>query len=178
MFAAVEYPGYVCEELTPHGNQYLTSSVPSEHNVKTHALAVLDTLQSQWPDVPVICVGRSLGCGVALWLSTVRNVSGLLLLAPYLSIMRVGVRWSLPFVDIFDNALIAHKCQSKNIIIVHSEDDPVIPIQHSQELVQKLTQVCSHVKLLHRRDDGHEAPYLESTKFVNKILFHLGLILS
>lgn len=186
MFVAVEYPGYVCKEEDdddeqqplPNDRDRTTPTTPSEHSIKSHAVAVFDTLRAQWPDVPIVCAGFSLGSGVALWLSTVRNVSGLLLLAPYLSIMRVGIQWSLPFVDIFDNVLIANKCQCTNVVIVHSEDDPVIPIEHSYELFTRLSRVCSHVKLLQRQNDGHETPYLTSPKFVNTILFNLGLVLS
>lgn len=172
-FIAVEYPGYVCEELTPR-DKYWDSESPTEDDIKQHALSVFDRCQQKWPHVPVVCMGRSLGCGVSLWLSTVRNVRGLLLLAPYLSIMRVGVGWSLPFADIFDSTLIAHKCRAQNVVIVHSEDDPVIPIQHSEVLARQMTH-CSYIKLLRRSKDGHEARYMKNARYVRKLMYHLGM---
>jgi len=175
-FFAVEYPGYVCEELTPQ-SKYWESATPTEDDIKQHAAAVYDRVHTMWPNVPIICVGRSLGCGVALWLASTRTVHAVLLLAPYLSIMRVGIGMSIPYMDIFDNLYIAPSCRAQNVVIVHSKDDPVIPIGHSEQLIQQLHQ-CAYTKLIRRNTSGHGAKYLRNPTFVEHLLEHLGVKVS
>jgi len=67
---------------------YLKSTgKPSEKNLFNDALKIFDTYGS---DKKVILIGRSLGTGVATYLASKRNVSGLVLITPYDSIASIA----------------------------------------------------------------------------------------
>lgn len=170
-FVAVEYPGYVCEDQTLV-NQYHDAfrfARPSESAIMTHVCAVYDRLRRLYPCAQFATLGRSIGCGPAIQLSVLRPVAYMCLLAPYLSIMRVGLGWTVPYIDIFDNVFYAPQSTARHVVIVHSEDDNVIPVAHSEQLIKHFVQ-CDTKEFIRRYHDGHDAAYMRDIAFVKDIL--------
>jgi esterase/lipase len=127
----VNYPGY--------GG---SSGSPTETTLTQSARAVYEYVSARHSSVAV--VGRSLGTGVAVKLSSEYAVSHLVLISPYDSIANVASKY-YPFFpsslikDKFDSASLASKIRAKTLIIMAS-DDIIIPISHSQRLIEALNQ--------------------------------------
>jgi fermentation-respiration switch protein FrsA (DUF1100 family) len=88
----------------------------------------------------IISFGQSLGAAVATHLATRRQVAGVVLEAPFPSASRVArkVFWFLPGVSLlahgqFDTQAWLKKIHTP-ILIVHCDQDPVIPFQFGQEV--------------------------------------------
>jgi pimeloyl-ACP methyl ester carboxylesterase len=83
--------------------------------------------------------GRSLGSGVAVQLAAQRPVAGVILVAPFDSLMEVGKRL-YPFLPVdwmlkhrFDSAALAPKMKTPLLCIVASHDE-IIPAEHAKRL--------------------------------------------
>lgn len=89
----------------------------------------------------IILYGESLGSGVAVRLATERQVAGVVLDAPYTSIVKVAAR-SYPFLPV--RLLLADRYESEKyiaqvhapLLILHGERDAVIPVAMGRELFQ------------------------------------------
>ncbi len=134
----VNYPGY--------GG---STGSPSETTITQSAQDVYKYVSARHPAVAV--VGRSLGTGVAVKLASDYGVSHLVLISPYDSIANVASKY-YPFFprclikDKFDSVSVASKINAKTLIIM-AQDDDIIPIRHSQYLLEVLkhTQPISKV---------------------------------
>jgi hypothetical protein len=127
----VNYPGY--------GG---SSGAPTETTITQSARAVYEYVSARHPSVAV--VGRSLGSGVAVKLASEYAVSHLVLISPYDSIANIASKY-YPFFpsslikDKFDSASLGSKMRAKTLIIM-AGDDIIIPISHSQRLIETLNQ--------------------------------------
>lgn len=126
---AAEYRGY-------SGN----SGSPSEKGLFTDGRAALDWLLARGIDpADIVLVGNSLGSGVAVELARTFPARALILIAPFKS-MADTARYSYPYVpvdyllqDRFDNIGKIAEVASP-ILIIHGENDGLIPIRHAQDL--------------------------------------------
>jgi fermentation-respiration switch protein FrsA (DUF1100 family) len=88
----------------------------------------------------IILYGESLGTGVAVRLATERPAAGLILDAPYTSIVEIAAR-GYPFLPV--RYLLKDRYESKTyiaqvhmpLLILHGERDPVIPVAMGRELL-------------------------------------------
>ena len=134
----VNYPGY--------GG---STGSPSETTITQSARDVYDYVSARHTAVAV--VGRSLGTGVAVKLASEYRVSHLVLISPYDSIANVASKY-YPFFprslikDKFDSVSLASEISAKTLIIM-ARDDYMIPISHSQRLLEALkrTQPISKI---------------------------------
>ena len=85
--------------------------------------------------------GRSLGSGVAVQLAALRPVAGVILVAPFDSLVEVGKR-HYPFLPVnwllkhrFDSMALAPKMKVPLLCIV-ATDDEIIPAEHAKRLYQ------------------------------------------
>lgn len=87
--------------------------------------------------------GRSIGTGPAIWLSTQILTSKLILIHPFSSILEVvtGINNTksiynsiLEPLNLFDNFKKINNTKSKQILIIHAKDDPLINYNHSKKL--------------------------------------------
>lgn len=114
---------------------------PTEQNLFADALFVYDRIVSQYQSVSVI--GRSLGSGVAVYLSAHRDVEKLVLITPYDSIAEVAQSHYPMFPT---RHLVRDKFESINlaaditipVLIMSAEHDPVVPNIHTERLLEKL----------------------------------------
>ncbi len=121
---ASEYRGYA-------GNP----GAPSERGLVADGAATVAWIQRRYPDSPVVLWGESLGTGVAVRLAAARprDFSGVILDAPFTSLVEAGAR-QFPWVPV--RTLIRHRFDSLSrmsrltlpVLVVHGEADAVVPV--------------------------------------------------
>ena len=110
---------------------------PSESALVADAIRWYDEMAKQYQQIRLF--GRSLGSGVAVQLAAQRPTAGVILVAPFDSLVEVGKR-HYPFLPVdlmlkhrFDSVALAPKIRAPLLCIVAMSDD-IIPAAHSQRL--------------------------------------------
>jgi pimeloyl-ACP methyl ester carboxylesterase len=118
-----EYAGY-----GPRHAEY-----PSAESMRRDIIALYDYLQGE----NVYVFGHSIGTGPAAWLASQRaDLAGCILQSPYTTIGDiVKEKWWLPCPAIFDN-LTAIQNTRAPLLLIHGEDDTLIPVTHSVRLAE------------------------------------------
>mmetsp|Transcript_902 Transcript_902/g.2164 ORF Transcript_902/g.2164 Transcript_902/m.2164 type:complete len:369 (+) Transcript_902:180-1286(+) len=125
----VEYPGYGICPGTASENSLLKAA---------HAAFRFVSEQLRWPAEDVIIMGRSLGAAVASQLAARVTCNGLILVAPFASLVEaahhhVGVLARVLSNDVFNNR--DHICKvSAPTLIVHGKNDTVVPCSQGRQL--------------------------------------------
>ena len=120
----------------------LSQGIISEKNMFSDALEVYDKLITN-PNIDannVIVIGRSIGTGVATYLSSQRETKATILITPYESMIDVAQE-KYPFVPI--GLLIKHPFKSNEyatsittpVLALISKNDQIIPIKHAYNLL-------------------------------------------
>lgn len=131
---------------------YLKSTgKPSEKNLFSDALKIFDTFGK---NKKVIVIGRSLGTGVATYLSSRRKVDGLVLITPYDSIASIA-KDNYPIFPI--GLLLKNKFEStkymahvKNLVaLIEVKGDTTVTHKHFAELQASIVNLSSIVSLEH-----------------------------
>lgn len=119
---------------------------PSEQGLYSDARSVLDWLnQTGVSDDKILVYGESLGSGVATQIATERELRGVLLAAPYTSIADLA-KQDYPWLPV--DLLLKHRFDSidkidqvsEPLVVLHSEDDYVIPYHLGKQLFQAANQ--------------------------------------
>ena len=115
-----------------------SSGAPSEHALNDDALLWYD-YAAKLGSEQIFAFGRSLGSGVAVHLAAERALAGVILAAPFDSMVAVGKR-HYPFLPVglllkhrFDSAALAPQIRAPLLCIVATHDD-VIPPSHAKRL--------------------------------------------
>lgn len=122
-----------CFDYTGYG---LATGRPSEKACYDDILAAYKHLVDERGISPetIIVYGRSLGSGPAVELSSKVPVGGLVLISPFMSLLRIvkNVKYSTKF-DMFRSVdkIAQVKCP---ILYVHGEQDTLVPVEHSYQL--------------------------------------------
>jgi pimeloyl-ACP methyl ester carboxylesterase len=110
---------------------------PSEKALVEDALRWYDRMSSQYEKIYTF--GRSLGSGVAVQLAAERPIAGVILVAPFDSLVELGKRY-YPFLPVswmlrhrFDSVALAPKIAAPLLCIVATADE-IIPAEHSKRL--------------------------------------------
>jgi len=110
---------------------------PSEKALTEDALRWYDQMSQQYKTIHLF--GRSLGSGVAVQLAAQRPVAGVILVAPFDSLVEVG-KHHYPFLPVnwmlrhrFDSVALAPTIKAPLLCIV-ATDDEIIPAVHSKRL--------------------------------------------
>jgi len=128
-----------------------SSGTPSEEDIQRDALALFDKAREEHSDIAV--VGRSLGSGVAVRLSSQRPASRLVLITPYDSIANIAadhypyfpVRWLLR--DKYDSWKYASKITIPTSIIA-AENDQVIPRASTERLFTRFGKGVASMRVI------------------------------
>lgn len=126
-----EYPGYGGD-----------GSTPGEKIILEKALELVTHIQGGAKDnLPIYLLGESLGTGVATWVSTQKQVSGLILISAYTAIVDVA-RHHYPWLPV--RYLLKHQFQASvwagrtrtPAILFHGIDDDIIPVEFARRQVK------------------------------------------
>ncbi len=122
---AYDYPGY--------GQ---SSGSPSEGSCERAVQSSWDHLiQSGVPASSIVIVCRSVGGGPGVWLAAHEKAAGLALISPFTSAFRVPIPFPLFPRDRFTN-LKRIRTISTPLLVIHGENDEVIPVSHGRKLVE------------------------------------------
>ena len=123
-----------------------SSGSPSESGMYTDARAVFDWLETnELPAGKLYLYAESLGTGVAAQLGTEREFGGIMFAAPYSSIAAMA-KADYPWLPV--DSLLNHRFDSidkikditEPMVVMHSEDDAVIPYRFGIELFEAATE--------------------------------------
>jgi pimeloyl-ACP methyl ester carboxylesterase len=131
---------------------------PSEEAIAGDALALFDQVSASHPQIAV--VGRSLGSGVAVRLASQRQVTQLILVTPYNSLVEIAARqypwvpvqWLLK--DRFESGKYAAHISVPTLLLVAS-DDEVIGRDSSQRLLSNFPEGVATLRVV--PDSGHNS---------------------
>jgi hypothetical protein len=112
---------------------------PSEVGLIRDALAAYDFAIARYPAERIVLWGESLGTGVAVALAVGRKIGGMILDAPFTSIVDVGAA-AYPFVPV--RLLITDRFHSDErigrvkapLLVLHGELDRIVPIAFGEKL--------------------------------------------
>ncbi len=122
---AYDYPGYGHSKGTP-----------SEASSQRSIAAVSKHLsESGTPDSSIVIVGRSVGSGPSIWLASEIKAKAIILISPFTSAFNVAFPLPFPILprDRFPNLKRIQKIKTP-LLIIHGENDEVIPFSHGQKL--------------------------------------------
>ena len=123
-----------------------STGTPSEVGMYVDARAVFDWLETkQLPAENIYIYAESLGTGVAAQLGTERDFAGIIFAAPYTSIAAMA-KADYPWLPV--DSLLNHRFDSitkiqeitEPMVVMHSEDDAVIPYRFGIELFEAATE--------------------------------------
>jgi uncharacterized protein len=152
---------------------------PGEKALKSDALFVLDTLESEGRISlsKTIILGRSLGTGVATYVAANRGIQGLILVSPFNSIEAIAsdiyfylpVRWLIrhPFrsIDHVDSIRVS-------TLIIKAETDRVVPAQYSDALIEAWAGPLQVVQL-----KGTNHNYIQTGEYVKSVGDFVGRVI-
>lgn len=143
---------------------------PSESGLVADATALYDHLRPRHPEISVI--GRSLGSGVAVQLASVREVSRLVLVTPFDSLVNVA-RAHFPYLpvglllrDRFESASRVAAVDADTLIVIAGSDE-IIPRARSDVLVEAFPAAQARVFVLEgarHNDIDLDPQYLEQLR--------------
>ena len=146
---------------------------PSEQALVADALQWYDQFKEA---ERVYVFGRSLGSGIAVQLAAQRPVAGVILVAPFDSLVEVGKRL-YPFLPVdwmlkhrFDSAALAPKMKAPLLCIVASHDE-IIPAEHAKRLYDAWGGPKQWIGLEgagHNSTDGAVNYWPSITRFLNE----------
>lgn len=140
-----------------------SAGAPSEKVNVADALEVYDAVRASGvPPSKIVVYGESLGTGVAIQVAAQREVGGVILDAPYTSIVDLAAlhypylpaRWLMT--DRYETLQSAGQVTAP-VLIVHGESDDVIPVEMSQRVAAALK---GPVKVATFPGAGHSDHYL------------------
>lgn len=154
----------------------------TNQNMIEDASAGYSFLQGRYPSERIIVWGTSLGSHVALHLAVTHTIHALILLSPYSTLHNLYEDMTVPRVFLSEplkaltmewnrqttNLRLAKKVKCKTIV-VHSQDDDLIPIRHSRLVHEKLNK---HVEREFVDIKGpHDGPVFTPTQFKRILKF-------
>lgn len=129
-----------------------SSGSPSQEAFFSDALFIYDRIKKRHQSIDLI--GRSLGTGVTVYLSTQRVVNKMALVTPYDSVRSIAQKryplYPMDFLlrDTYDVQSFIPDIKAKYRLILLAEDDKVIPAFHSDRLIENLPFKNLEVKTL------------------------------
>ena len=158
----IQHRREMLDRLLPDRPVYLVSyrgygasgGVPSEAALLGDALALFDEVRSRHPNQPIAVIGSSLGSGVASYVASQRDVSQLVLIAPFDSLAAVArvhypalpIRWILR--DRFDS-IDRLRGYEGDVMVIRAALDTVVPPANTNRLIAALGKPPKVVDLPH-----------------------------
>lgn len=143
---AIDFPGYG----TSDGQS-------SESALVSAGKAAFEWLATEFPRNPKVIMGWSLGAGVALQVAAEEQPDGLIALSPWSSLPEAAAdhypRWVVGLVvDEKYNSIEAARSVKCPVLVIHGEQDELIPVDHSQRIAASLKGTVQYMRVF---DAGH-----------------------
>jgi len=149
-----------------------SSGTPTEaHNVADARLAYGALVHEGVPPSSIVVYGESLGSGIAVRLAAERPVAGVILDAPYTSIVDVAAG-AYPFLPV--RAFLLDRYETTRyiaqvkapLLVLHGERDPVVPVAMGRE-VARLANEPKRLVLF--PDGGHSDLYINGNNAIDAV---------
>jgi hypothetical protein len=145
---AIDYPGYG-----------LSGGSPNEQSLRSTADAAVAYAQQQFPENPLILMGWSLGAAVALVTAAEHPaaVDGVIALSPWSSLPEAAAdhypQWLVGLIIKEQyNVMEAAKKITCPVLLVHGEQDELIPAAHSERIAVTLKGIVQYMRVF---EAGH-----------------------
>jgi len=122
-----------------------SSGKPTEKDLFSDAEKIYDYFSNKKgkEEKKIICIGRSLGSGIAVYLASKRKISKVILITPYDSILEVAKN---KFPALLVNLILNDKYESVKyikdvkcpVLLLCAERDEVIPVAHALKLYENI----------------------------------------
>ncbi len=140
-----------------------TGRIESEDQLHADVRAAWLHLAPQYPSVPIVLYGRSLGTGLATRLAREVEAELLMLVSPYTSLRELAGEY-FPWIP---TRLLRYPMPTENwlpevrmpVFVVHGEADEIIPLEHAERLVG----LRPDAELLRLPGVGHNDVHLSMT---------------
>jgi uncharacterized protein len=123
-----------------------STGVPTEAGIQADARAAFDFIRKEAPRSKIAVYGESFGTGAAVALATERPVAGLLLNAPYASVLRLFEQRGPPIlpyswllIDQYNSEALIRQV-TVPVMILHGTADTNIPIDEARRLYNAAAQ--------------------------------------
>ena len=162
----------------------LSEGAPSLSSICDDGRAAYDylVLERLRPADKILLYGESLGAGVACEISTTRRCAGIILQSGFSSLERIG-KEVLPAVRLYPSALYPSprldnlsilKRPHPPLLLLHGDNDPVVPINHSRQIFEEALEPKSFT-ILEGSNHGDTA-VLNSEKFRQSLISFLSRV--
>ncbi len=150
---------------------------PSESaNVADARLAYDAVVAEGVAPASILLYGESLGTGVAVRIAAERPAAGLILDAPYTSILEIA-KQAYPYLPV--NAFLKDRYETRNyiaqvrmpLLILHGERDPVIPVAMGRELARLANEPK---RLVTFPNGGHSNIYIDGNPALDAVKAWIG----
>ena len=155
-YIAGQFPDFTVYLMDYRGYGFSTGEA-SEDALYSDALKLYDSVKKRHTG---ICIGgRSLGTAIATYVAANREVSKLALITPFDSIVNVAQgRYpiypvALLLDDQFDSKSRVHLIKAKTFIVI-AENDEVIPLQRTKELIKAFPAAQLEIDTIENRGHG------------------------
>ena len=155
-YIAKQFPEFTVYLMDYRGYGFSTG-ISSEATLYRDALKLYDSVKTKHARISL--GGRSLGTAVASYVAAYREVSKLALITPFDSIVNVAQgRYPLYPVDLllhdkFDSKSRVHLIKAKTFIVI-AENDEVIPLKRTEELIEAFPKSQLQVDTIRNRGHG------------------------
>lgn len=152
VFAALAHDGYGVLAVSYRGFPGSTGT-PTEAGLHRDALTAYEAaLAFGYGADRIVVLGKSLGTGVAVALAAEKPVAGLILEAPYTSTAAVAadIYWMFPVRLLMWDQFRSDRAIRKvhvPVLVMHGENDGIIPIRFGQRLYQLANQPKEFVRI-------------------------------
>ena len=171
-FTEYQYNSYVFD-YRGYGK---SSGMPSEESILKDSEVIFEKINQLYPDSCWIYFGRSLGSGVAAYLSSRYTPNGLILESPYYSMEELIGRFYFPytwysqFVSLPSYAFL--KDSSFPLLILHGDYDQVVPVESGLKLFYTIKNPSKKIVIIKHGTHDNLSEYAEYQKaiygFLNK----------
>lgn len=154
--------GRIAEQLTEYGYDVFvldyrgygkSTGIPTEAGVLCDAEQLIAFIQQNYDYEKLIYYGRSLGTGIAAWLTSNYCPDGLILESPYYSLESL-IRFYYPLYSTSEDGNISFpswqylKNHNTNVLIIHGSDDNVIPPEQALKLHEHIADQNTSIVII------------------------------
>jgi len=148
---------------------------PSERGVLHDSEVIFNKINQKFPDELWIFYGRSLGTGIAAYLSSKCKPKGLILESPYYSMEELITHYYFPYPWYHQKITIPTHSYLKEssfpVLILHGTDDQIVPIEEGQKLFHSLQHTRSCMVTIEHGTHDDLAKHDEYRKAIQNFLY-------